>query len=299
MLPGALPWMTGASGSGTPARLPPRTSLSHRVPELIRPHVRKPPSPSGRTPISVRCGSAATESRLSSLGSKGSRRGNASRCRASGGLPSGAKRSGSARMARKTTCRSSSRSMLAWKQAAKKPSSAAASGNGSTPSGGSGTSLHRSRTNRARSPGYSYPGAACPDPAGVGFPSSIFAPLGRWGGASSAVDGWRGAVLLVADGLAPGRGVAFVVDLHHRYVGHEALRGGTVPVVLAGLEEHTVARADHLDRYAAALREAGALGDVDGLAVRVGVPSGPSAGREVYAARLQARGTRRRRDRVD
>src|SRR5829696_6907201 len=52
-------------------------SLNHRVPELTRPHIRRPPSPSWRTPMSVRCGSAATESRLSSLGSKGSGRGNA------------------------------------------------------------------------------------------------------------------------------------------------------------------------------------------------------------------------------
>src|SRR5829696_6929444 len=249
--------------------------------------------------MSVRCGSAATESRLSSLGSKGSRRGNASRCRPSGGLPSGSKSAGSARIARKTTWRSSSRSMLAWKQAAKKPSNAAASGNGSTPPGGSGTSLHRSRTNRARSPGYSYPEAAWLDLAGVGFPSSIIAPSDRRGGASSPVDGRRGAVLLVADVLAPGRGVAFVVDLHHREVGHEAVRGGAVPVVFARLEEHAVAGADDLNRPATVLAEADALGDVDGLAVRVGVPRGPSAGREVYAARLQARGARRRRDRVD
>jgi hypothetical protein len=114
MLPGASTWTTGAGGSGAPARLPPRTSLNHRVPELIRPHIRRSPSPSRRTPISVRCESAATESRLSDLGSKGSERGNASRCRLSGGLPSEAKSAGSARMARKTTRRSSSRSMLAW-----------------------------------------------------------------------------------------------------------------------------------------------------------------------------------------
>src|SRR3712207_5234157 len=32
MLPGALTWTTGAGGSGAPARLPPWTSLNHRVP---------------------------------------------------------------------------------------------------------------------------------------------------------------------------------------------------------------------------------------------------------------------------
>ena len=70
MLPGALTWTTGAAGTRAPARLPPWTSLNQRVPELSRPHIRKPPSPSRPTPMSVRCGSAATESRLSSLGSK-------------------------------------------------------------------------------------------------------------------------------------------------------------------------------------------------------------------------------------
>ena len=77
--------------------------------------------------------------------------------------------------------------------------------------------------------------------AGVGFPSRIFAPSGRRGGASPPTDGWRGAVLLVADVLALRRAVAFVVGLHHGEVGHEAVRGGAVPVVLAGLEEHAAA----------------------------------------------------------
>src|SRR5215212_8053755 len=69
---------------------------------------------------------------------------------------------------------------------------------------------------------------------------------GGRGGASSPVDGWRGAVLLVADVLAPRDGTALVVDFLHRYVGHEAVGGGAVPVVLAGIEEHAVTRADHL-----------------------------------------------------
>jgi hypothetical protein len=128
---------------------------------------------------------------------------------------------------------------------------------------------------------------------------SIFTPSGRRGGASSAVDGWCGAVLLVADVLTPRDRTALLVDFLHRKVGHEAVRGGAVPVVLARLKEHPVARANYLYRSAAALREADAFGDVDGLAVGVGVPRGPRARGEVDAARLQARGTRRRRDRVD
>ena len=69
----------------------------------------------------------------------------------------------------------------------------------------------------------------------------------------------KACVLLVADVVAPGRGVAFLVDLDHRDVGHEAVRRRPVPVLLAGLEEDAVAGADHLDRPAAPLAEADAL----------------------------------------
>src|ERR671912_2578209 len=62
----------------------------------------------------------------------------------------------------------------------------------------------------------------------------------------------------------PRDGTALLVYLLHGYVGHEAVRGGSVPMLLGRLEEHPVARADHLDLSAAALREADALGDVDG-----------------------------------
>ena len=66
----------------------------------------------------------------------------------------------------------------------------------------------------------------------------------------------RGVVLLVGDVLAPGRAVAFVIDLDHREVSHEAAGCGSVPVVLARLEEDAVTGPDDLDRAAAALREA-------------------------------------------
>jgi hypothetical protein len=116
-------------------------------------------------------------------------------------------------------------------------------------------------------------------------PVSVVARGGR-GGASSPVDERCGAILLVGDVLTPGDRTSLVVDFLHRYVGHEASWGGTVPVVLAGLEEHAVAREDHLDRPAAALAEADALGDVDYLPEGVGVPRGPRAP-------LQPRRTRR------
>ena len=62
---------------------------------------------------------------------------------------------------------------------------------------------------------------------------------------------------------------------------HEAVWRGTVPVILAGLEEDAVAGSDHLDRLAPALAEPHALGDVDRLPEGMGVPSGSRAGREV------------------
>src|SRR5215210_8165375 len=106
-------------------------------------------------------------------------------------------------------------------------------------------------------------------------------------------------VLRVGDVLAPGDGATGVVGLLHRQVGHEAVGGGAVPVLLAGFEEHAVARADDLDGAAEALAEPHALGDVDGLPKRVGVPGGPSAGGEVDARGSQAGGLRGRSDGVD
>ena len=105
----------------------------------------------------------------------------------------------------------------------------------------------------------------------------------------SAVDRRRRSVLLVADVVAPRRGVAVVVDLEHRDVRHEPVRRSAVPVLLARLEEDAVAGPDHLDRPAAPLREADALDDEDRLAVRVRVPRRARPGREVDAARAHAR----------
>src|SRR2546430_3142117 len=98
---------------------------------------------------------------------------------------------------------------------------------------------------------------------------------------------------------APRRAVALLVDIDYREMAHEARRRGAVPVVLARLEEHAVAWADHLDRRAAPLYEANAFRDVDRLSVRMGVPRSSRARRESDAARAHARWTRRRRDRVD
>src|SRR5438093_8959089 len=99
--------------------------------------------------------------------------------------------------------------------------------------------------------------------------------------------------------VTPRRAVAFVVDLEHREVGHEAVESGAVPMLLARLEEHAVSGADDLDRAATALRQADALGDVDRLPVGVCMPCGPCTRREMDTARAQTRGIRRCRDRVD
>ncbi len=80
---------------------------------------------------------------------------------------------------------------------------------------------------------------------------------------------------------------------------HEAVGGGAVPVVFAGLEENAVTGADDLDLRTAALDATDALEDVDGLPARVGVPSGAGAGREVDVGGLQAGRLRRHGDGVD
>src|SRR3954471_87027 len=105
-----------------------------------------------------------------------------------------------------------------------------------------------------------------------------------------------GAVLFVADVVAPGGGDALLVDLDHGEVGHEPIGIGAVPMVFAGLEEHAITGPNDLDLPAAALTPADSLGHVDGLAIRMDVPGGPGAGREVDAARLQARRPGWRRD---
>src|SRR5215204_3485997 len=88
----------------------------------------------------------------------------------------------------------------------------------------------------------------------------------------SGFDRRRSRVLLVADVVAPGRGVAFLVDLEDRDVRHHTVWRGAVPVVLTGLEDDAIAGPDHLDRTAASLRQADALDHPDRLAVRMRVP---------------------------
>src|SRR5215207_2181408 len=116
---------------------------------------------------------------------------------------------------------------------------------------------------------------------------------------ASAVARRGGAVLLVGDVAAPSDGAAHVVVLLHGDVDHEPVRGRAMPVVLVGLEENAVAGADDLDRAALALAQTDALGDEDRLAVRVRVPSGARAGREVHGGGGEGRCPGGRGDGVD
>src|SRR5207248_10676945 len=109
----------------------------------------------------------------------------------------------------------------------------------------------------------------------------------------------RGVVFLVGHVLGPVHGGALIVDFLHSDVSHEAIRGGTVPVILAGPEVDAVPRADDLDRPAAALTASDALDHIDRLAARVRVPRGASARREVNAAGRQARWLRSCRNRIE
>src|SRR5215217_5330971 len=106
-------------------------------------------------------------------------------------------------------------------------------------------------------------------------------------------------VLLVGDVLTPRDGAAALVVLLHGDVDHEAVWRSPVPVVLQGLEEHAIAGPKHLDRPALALAQADALGDEDRLPMRMRVPGGPGAGREVHGRGGERRGRLRRGDGVD
>jgi hypothetical protein len=63
-------------------------------------------------------------------------------------------------------------------------------------------------------------------------------------------------VFLVGDVASPHDWAAAVVGFLHRDVGHEAVGGGAVPVVLAGLEVDAVAGLDDLNGAVFALAEA-------------------------------------------
>ena len=88
------------------------------------------------------------------------------------------------------------------------------------------------------------------------------------------------AVLLVGDVLEPGHDLSVVVGFLDGDVGHEAVRGRAVPVLLAGFDVDDVAGADLLDAAVPGRDEADAVGDVQGLTLRVVMPGGARAGGE-------------------
>jgi hypothetical protein len=85
-------------------------------------------------------------------------------------------------------------------------------------------------------------------------------------------EGGGGGVFLVGDGSEPVDDVVLFVAFVDREVDHKAGGCGAVPVLFVGLEEDAVTGADDLDGSAAALAQADAFGDEDGLAQRVAVP---------------------------
>src|ERR687886_1590026 len=93
--------------------------------------------------------------------------------------------------------------------------------------------------------------------------------------------GLSGAVLGVGDVVEPGHDLTGVVGFLDGDVGHEPVGGGAVPVLLAGLDVDDVAGADLLDLGGAVGAAAGdvadAVGDVEGLALRVVVPGSAGA----------------------
>jgi hypothetical protein len=68
-------------------------------------------------------------------------------------------------------------------------------------------------------------------------------------------------------------------------VRHEVVRGGAVPVLLAGWGPDDVAAADNDDSPTPGLHEPDAVGDVEGLAEGVGVPGAAGAGGEANLVR--------------
>ena len=78
----------------------------------------------------------------------------------------------------------------------------------------------------------------------------------------------------------PGDDFAALVGFLHGQVGHEPVRGGAVPVLLAGFDVNDVARADLSDTAGAGGDESDAVGDVQRLAFGVVVPGGARAGGE-------------------
>ena len=83
------------------------------------------------------------------------------------------------------------------------------------------------------------------------------------------------------------RGDAVGTGSLDRQVGHGRMRRRTVPVHLTGLGMHRVPGADLGHGSSLALHPASALGDMQHLPERVGMPGGAGAGGEAHAHRSQ------------
>src|SRR2546421_5386922 len=89
-------------------------------------------------------------------------------------------------------------------------------------------------------------------------------------------------ILGVGDMCSPIGLGAFWGRFPHREVRHEMVRGGSVPVPLPRGRVDRVSRPDLDDLTIPSLYPAASLGDVQGLADRVRVPSGPGTRREPH-----------------
>jgi len=98
----------------------------------------------------------------------------------------------------------------------------------------------------------------------------------------------RTRVLGVAHGHPPLGFVVLIVDLLYRKMSHELMGRRAVPVVLSGLEEDPITGVNHLDGTAPQLDDPESLRDPDSLSVKMRVPGGAPAGREVDGERAQA-----------
>ncbi|SFH20740.1 PHP domain-containing protein [Streptomyces mirabilis] len=106
-------------------------------------------------------------------------------------------------------------------------------------------------------------------------------------------------VLLVGDGFKPGGAVSVGVADNHGDVGHERGVGGAVPVLLAGRALDGLSGAHACDVSVSGADQSDAVGDVEGLAVGVGVPIRAGAGGEADQGGGEAGGVGGGLDRVE
>lgn len=105
--------------------------------------------------------------------------------------------------------------------------------------------------------------------------------------------------MLVGDGFEPGRAVSVAIADDHGDVSHEGGVGGSVPMLFTGRALDGLAGRNAYDVAVTGADQAGAVGDVEGLAVGVGVPVGAGSGGEADQGGSEAGGFGGRLDQVE